>query len=85
MKPLEEARRRSVHPHRARRHQSISEAFMRCLEDLVRARPGYQQFYDARGSALQNPQIIATWKFAVDFKNDYYNKQASMICDESPV
>ncbi|PPQ97672.1 hypothetical protein CVT26_002484 [Gymnopilus dilepis] len=46
------------------------------LKEQMSSRPGYDLFGHCRHRILQNPEVVETWRFAVDFY-DYYSHSKS--------
>jgi hypothetical protein len=50
-----------------------SEALVAWLKQKVLADPGYSLFIGSHHRVVQNPNIVAIWKFTSDFYKVYYN------------
>jgi hypothetical protein len=48
------------------------------LKGIVKARPGWMDFFKGMNRNLENPDIVRSWRFAVAFSNEY-NKVESDI------
>ncbi|KAG6835399.1 hypothetical protein H0H93_001849 [Arthromyces matolae] len=82
-RPLDAARERYGIPSPKRSRSDSYATAAQYLNNIVKSRPGYKTFVNSRHAVLQNPKIPAVWKFAVSFRNDFYEKDFSQIIGES--
>ncbi|KAG6835341.1 hypothetical protein H0H93_002471, partial [Arthromyces matolae] len=78
-RPLDAARERCGIPSPKRSRSDSNATAAQYLNNMVKSRPGYKAFVISRHAVLQNPKIPAVWKFAVAFRNDFYEKDFSQI------
>jgi hypothetical protein len=79
--PPKRARRRATDMHCAEflkiRQQTRLDADQReidWLEQRAAEQRGYAEFIESKGKTLQNPDVVASWKFAAAFASKYAGK-----------
>jgi hypothetical protein len=59
-----------------------SEALVAWLKQKALADPGYSLFIGSHHRVVQNPDIVAIWKFTSDFHKVYYNAKNPILVSD---
>jgi len=81
---LPEVREASSHPETFQTDATPtkSEALIAWLKQKALADPGYPLFIGSHHRVVQNPDIVAIWKFTSDFHKVYYNAKNPVSVSE---
>jgi len=81
---LPEVSEASSHPETFQRDATPtkSEALVAWLKEKVSADPGYSLFIGSHHRVVQNPDIVAIWKFTSNFHKVYYNAKNPISVSE---
>jgi len=81
---LPEVREASSHPETSQTDATPtkSEALIAWLKQKASADPGYLLFIGSHHRVVQNPDIVAIWKFTSNFHKVYYNAKNPVSVSE---